>query len=301
MKTIFFGTPDFARTVLRKISESPHEILAVVTAPDKERGRGRKVTYTAVKEFALEKGIPILQPENLKDPEFIKALKNFDAEVFVVVAFRILPEIIYTMPPKGAFNLHASLLPKYRGAAPIQWALIKGEKETGVTTFFLEKKVDTGKLILQKKLPIAEDDDFGTLHDKLSILGAEVTLETLDLIEKGNLKLIPQDDSLACPAPKITKDIRRIEWNKNAIEVHNLVRGLSPYPAAFFEHRGRIYKIFKTKTVDRPTINPGEFYQTKKELFVGCADKPLQILEIQPEGRKRMTAEEFLRGYSLTD
>ncbi len=299
MKIIFFGTPDFAIPILNKIYESKHQLVAVVTAPDKERGRGRKVSFTPVKQFAIEKSIPVLQPEKLRDENFIKQLKKFAADVFVVVAFRILPEAVYTIP-KYAFNLHASLLPKYRGAAPIQWALINGEKETGVTTFLLEKKVDTGNIILQKKIEISEDDDFGTLHDKLSMLGADAVLETLEILESGNFTPLPQDDLLVTKAPKITKDIAKIDWNKSAREIVNLIRGLSPVPAAFFERNGKIYKIYKAIVSDKE-LNPGEVLQTKKELFIGAADKSVQVLELKPEGRKRMTAEEFLRGYSLIE
>ncbi len=299
MKIIFFGTPDFAIPILNKIYESKHQLVAVVTAPDKERGRGRKVSFTPVKQFAIEKSIPVLQPEKLRDENFINKLKEFNADIFVVVAFRILPEAVYTIP-QYAFNLHASLLPKYRGAAPIQWALINGEKETGVTTFLLEKKVDTGNIILQKKIEISEDDDFGTLHDKLSLLGADAVLETLEILESGNFTQLPQDDLLVTKAPKITKEIAKIDWNKSAREIVNLTRGLSPVPAAFFERNGKIYKIYKAIVSDKE-LNPGEVLQTKKELFIGAADKSVQVLELKPEGRKRMTAEEFLRGYSLIE
>jgi methionyl-tRNA formyltransferase len=299
MRIVFFGTPDFAVTVLKKIYNSENQILAVVTVPDKPRGRGKKLAPSPVKVFALEKKLPVLQPENLKDGKFLTTLRSLEADVFVVVAFKILPEAIYSIPPKGSFNLHASLLPKYRGAAPIHWALINGEKETGVTTFFLEKKVDTGNIILQKKISIDEDDNLGSLYEKLSILGAEATLETLDLIEKKNFKLLPQDDALATPAPKITKEICRIDWNKTANEIKNLIRGLSPAPGAFFQSGGKNYKIFNAKVIEKNNLNVGEVKQTKKEIFIGCRNSALQILEIQPEGRKRMTAEEFLRGYSL--
>ncbi len=299
MKVIFFGTPDFAVNILQAVFNSEYEISAVVTVPDKPKGRGRVLSFSPVKEFALKNNLPVLQPENLKDENFVDQLRSFNADVFVVVAFRILPEEVFSIPAKGAFNLHASLLPKYRGAAPIQWALIKGEKETGVTTFFLKKKVDTGNIILQKKTEIEEEDDLGTLYDKLSKLGAEATLETLKMIEEGNVKPLPQDDSLATPAPKITKEICKIDWNKTAEEIRNLIRGLSPVPGAFFERNGKVYKVFKAKVVESNGLREGEIKQTKKEIFVGCKNSTLQILVIQPEGRKRMTADEFLRGYSL--
>ncbi len=297
MKIIYFGTPDFAIPPLKKLLESKHEVVAVVTAPDKERGRGRKVSFTPVKEFALENSLPVLQPENLKEENFVEKLKEFNADVFVVVAFRILPEAVYSLP-HYAFNLHGSLLPKYRGAAPIQWALINGETETGVTTFLLEKKVDTGNIILQKKIAIAPEDDFGSLHDKLSELGADAVLETVEILESGNFTPLPQNDALASKAPKITKEIAKINWDENAERIVNLVRGLSPFPAAFFERNGKIYKVYKAKTSDE-NLSPGEVKQTKKELYIGAKNGAVQILELRPEGRKRMTAEDFWRGYSL--
>ncbi len=300
MKIVFFGTPDFAVPALKNIVESKHQVAAVVTAPDKQRGRGRKISFTAVKQFAIENNLPVLQPTDFNDDDFINSLKKFNADLFVIVAFRILPEKVFTIPPKGSFNLHGSLLPRYRGAAPIQWALINGDKETGVTTFFLKKKVDTGNLILQKKIEIKESDNLGTLHDRMSITGADLVLETIDLIEKNNVKEIPQDNSLACPAPKINKDICRINWlEKSALEIHNLIRGVSPFPGAFFEYGNKIYKVYKSKLFSEIKLAPGEIHQTKKQLFIGTKNGTLEILEIQPEGRKRMKTDEFLRGYSL--
>ena len=299
MKIVFFGTPDFAVTSLSKIYESENQISAVVTAPDKERGRGRKVSYTPVKEFAIKKNIPVLQPAKLKDESFIEELKKIDADLFVIVAFRILPVDVFTLPRFGSVNLHGSLLPKYRGAAPIQWALINGDTETGVTTFFLKEKVDTGNMILQEKIAIDPEDNFETLHDKMKEVGAEVLLKTISLIEKNEVDEKTQDDSLASPAPKITKDICRIDWNKPVLEVHNLIRGISPFLGAFFIKDDKQYKVYKSKIVEEPKLQPAEVLETKRELFIGCADGTLEILEIQPEGRKRMTADEFLRGYSL--
>ena len=303
MKIIFFGTPEFALPSLQKLFESKHSVEAVVTAPDKERGRGKKISFTPVKQFAVDNKIRLFQPDKLKDEKFIDEIRELRCDLFVVVAYRILPREVFTMPSKGSFNLHGSLLPKYRGAAPIQWAIIKGEKETGLTTFFLEDKVDTGNIIKQEKIKIFEDDDLGTLHDRMMIKGAELVYETLELIDKGNIETLKQDDSLASPAPKITKEICEIDWDKNSVEIHNLVRGLSPYPCAFFIHDNKKFKVYKTnlpQTFDYNKSNPGQITQTKKELFIGTADGGIQILELQPEGRKRMTAEEFLRGYSLT-
>ena len=300
MRIVFMRTPDFAVPALEKLLYSKHEIAAVVTTPDKERGRGQKVTFTAVKQFALDNNLPLFQPVKLKDELFISNLKKINADIFIIVAFRILPKEIFTIPGKGSFNLHASLLPKFRGAAPIQWALIKGEKITGVTTFKLEEKVDTGNTLFQVKIPVEDSDDFGTLHDKLSVLGADVVLKTADLIESGDYKLSEQDNSLATPAPKITKEIAQIDWNKNAEDIHNLIRGLSPYPGAFFIYKNKILKIYKTKIIDSKEIAQGQFVQTKRNLTVGCGSKALEILELQLEGKKRLKIDEFLRGFDFS-
>ena len=314
MKIVFMGTPEFAIPSLQRILESKHQVIAAVSAPDKERGRGRQITYSPVKEFALKNKIEVYNPVSLKDPDFILQLRELKPDLFVVVAFRILPKEVYSIPLKGSFNLHGSLLPQYRGAAPIQWALINGDKQTGVTTFFLEDKVDTGNIILQEILPIADEDDFGSLHDKMMMIGSEVILKTINLIDSGNYSLTKQNDSLTSSAPKITKEICEIDWSKSAVEIHNLVRGLSPYPGAYFNYNGKTYKVYKTKLIENPNINSQfstlstgrqvlnsqlPFSQTKKEIFIQTKDGVLQILELQPEDRKRMTAEEFLRGYSL--
>jgi methionyl-tRNA formyltransferase len=299
MKIIFMGTPDFAVPSLQALLDSKHTIAAVVTVPDKEKGRGLKVAYSPVKEFALKNNIEVLQPVSLKDEAFIARLKEINADLFIVVAFRILPREVYTLPAKGSFNLHGSLLPKYRGAAPIQWSLINGEKETGVTTFFLKDKVDTGNMIMQEKIEIYNDDNFGTLHDRMSLLGSEVILKTVELIDSGNITPITQNDALATPAPKITKETALIDFTKPAGEIHNLVRGLSPYPAAFFHHNNKIIKVYKTKIVKGENLAPGTFRQTKTEALVGCGQDALSLLEVQQEGRKRLGIEEFLRGYSF--
>lgn len=299
MKIIFFGTPDFAVPALDKLVKSNYQIAAVVTAPDKERGRGRKVSFTAVKNYAIDNNIPVLQPDSLKDITFEEQLKNYNADLFIIVAFRILPKSVFTIPKLGSFNLHGSLLPKYRGAAPIQWALINGDKETGLTTFFLQEKVDTGNMILQEKLKINNDDNLGTLHERMSLIGADLVLKTVDLISSGEVNTFQQDESLATPAPKITKEICKINWNIEAVKVHNLVRGLSPFPGAYFIYNEKLYKVYKTEISVDVKLNPGEIKQTNKEIFIGCFDTSIKILEIQPEGRKRMTTEEFLRGYSF--
>ena len=300
MKIVFLGTPDFAIPSLKILTESKHEVVAIVTAPDKERGRGRKVSYTAVKEFALKYNLPVLQPDKLKNQDFIDQLKNLNSDIFVVVAFRILPKEVFTIPSKLSFNLHASLLPKFRGAAPIQWALIKGENETGVTTFALEEKVDTGNVIIQEKIGIDLHDNFGSLHDKLSELGAKVVLQTVDIIGKGEFEFEKQNDALATPAPKITKEIARIDWNKTAEEIHNLIRGLSPYPGAYFEFNNKIIKVYKSEIKEQlpgKNISTGEIYHDKSEMLVGCGKNVLSLLELQQEGKNKLRVEEFLRGF----
>lgn len=299
MKIVFMGTPDFSIPALEALHKSKHQVVAVVTTPDKERGRGRNVTFTPVKEYALKNNLPVLQPDSLKDPEFIKNLSAFQADLFVIIAFRILPEEVYSLPPKGAFNLHGSVLPKYRGAAPIQWSLINGDSETGVTTFFLEDKVDTGNIILIEKLKIDEEDNFGTLHDKMSLLGAGVILKTVDLIDSGNFKLQMQDNLLATKAPKITKETCLIDWNKSALVIHNLIRGLSPYPGAYFVHNNKIIKIYNSSVNTEIKLGAGEFHQTKHTLTIGCGTDALDIHELQQEGKRAMNIDEFLRGFSF--
>ena len=298
MKIVFMGTPDFSLPSLKILLESKHKILAVVSQPDKERGRGKKVSFTPVKQFAVENNIPVYQPEKLKDNEvFVEQMKALQPDLFVVVAFRILPKEVFEIPKFGSFNLHGSYLPKYRGAAPIQWALINGETETGLTTFKLAEKVDTGNIYLQQKLEIYPEDNIETLHDRMSKLGAKLVLDTVNLIESGNYELKQQDDLLASPAPKITKEICLIDWNKSAKYIHNLVRGLSPHPAAYFNYNNKVIKIYKTEIVKDINLKPSEFHQNKTELIIGCGKNALRILEIQQEGKKRMGIEEFLRGF----
>lgn len=294
------GTPEFSLPSLKILLESKHKILAIVTQPDKERGRGKKVSFTPVKKFAVEHNLSVYQPEKLKgNKEFVEEIKTLEPDLFVVVAFRILPKEVFEIPKFGSFNLHGSYLPKYRGAAPIQWALINGETETGLTTFKLAEKVDMGNIYLQEKVKIYPEDNFETLHDRMSELGAKMVLETINLIESENYELKQQDDSLASPAPKITKEICLIDWNKSALEIHNLVRGLSPHPAAFFIFNEKVIKIYKTEVVGRTGLKPYQIEQSKKELIIGCGKSALQILELQQEGKKRMNIEEFLRGFSF--
>lgn len=299
MNIVFFATPDFAIPALDAILKSNHRVVAVVTNTDKEQGRGKKISFSPIKKFALENNLNLLQPEKFKDTKFIEELKLLDPDVFVVVAFKILPKEVFTIPKYGSFNLHGSMLPKYRGAAPIQWSLINGDTETGLTTFFLKETVDTGNIILTKKITINNDDNFGSLHDKMSIAGANLVIETLDLISTSNFSPKAQDNSIASPAPKITKETCLINPNKTATELHNLARGLSPYPGAIIVHNGKSYKIYKTAINNTIKVNEGEIVTSKKEIFLGCKNSVLQILEIQPEGRKRMFADEFLRGYKF--
>lgn len=301
-RIVFMGTPEFAVPSLDILIRNGYPIPAVVTAPDKPRGRGQELSPTPIKEQALKAGIPVLQPEELNAPAFISSLKEIAPDLIVVVAFRILPKDVYIIPRLGAFNLHASLLPKYRGAAPINWAIINGEHETGVTTFFLEDKVDTGEMILQRKIAIGPDDDAGTIHDRLALLGADVVLETVRKIEgRGSrVDVVRQDSSLASRAPKIFKEDCRIRWDWTAVRVHNFIRGLSPYPTAFTQHNGKTLKIYRTRPVDLPgPMLPGELRVDGEELLVATSEGGLLLLELQQEGRRRMTAAEFLRGYHV--
>jgi len=293
------GTPDFAVPSLQKIYSSTHKVLAVVTAPDKEKGRGQKVSITPVKVFAQNNNIPVLQPDKLKDPEFIKSIKKLAPDLIVVVAFRILPREIFTIPKYGSVNLHGSLLPKYRGAAPIQWAIINGEKETGITTFALEDKVDTGNFFLQKKIEISDEDNFGTIHDKLSMVGADAVLETIEIINNKNFVLYSQDNALATSAPKILKETGLVDWNKSARDINNLIRGLSPYPGAYFFHKDKLIKIYKASVDTSKELIPREIFSTKDDLIIGCGVNALRITELQLEGKKRMPVMEFLRGFSF--
>jgi len=295
------GTPEFAVPSLEILIRNHYPVVAVVTAPDKPRGRGQELSHTPVKECALRHQLPVLEPVSLKEGDVAGHVTALRPDLIVVVAFRILPKELYTIPRLGSFNLHASLLPKYRGAAPINWAVINGETETGVTTFFLEEKVDTGNILLQEVVPIGPDDDAGVVHDRLSGLGADVVLRTVRLIEEGRAIPRPQQSQLATPAPKIFKEDCRIDWRHPAERVRNRIRGLSPYPAAFTLHAGKSLKIYKARIVpDSPGGAPGTVAAQGGRLFVNTADNPLEILEVQQEGRRRMGVEEFLRGYKIT-
>ncbi len=297
------GTPEFAIPSLKSIQKSKHQLLAVVTQPDKPKGRGKKLTPSPVKEFCLENQLKVLTPINLKSENFISELKDLNPDLMVVVAFRILPEMVFTISPLGTINLHASLLPKYRGAAPINWAIFKGEKKTGLTTFFIKKKVDTGDIILQKETEIKPDETYGELSQRLSEIGAELILKTIDLIEKKEVKLLIQDDKEATPAPKITPELCKIDWSGSAAEIKNLIRGLSPAPSAYTTYQGKILKIFKAQVInDTPySEGSGEVVSADKNkgLQIKTSKGILRILELQPQNKKRIKGEEFLRGYRI--
>jgi methionyl-tRNA formyltransferase len=300
MRILFMGTPEFAVPSLRILLDHSYEVSGVVTTPDKPRGRGQQVSCTPIKEYALNHQLPILQPENLKDPKFISDIQQLAPDLVVVVAFRILPREVYTIPKLGSFNLHASLLPKYRGAAPINWAIINGEHETGVTTFFLQDTVDTGSVLLQARVKIGADETAGELHDTLSEVGAEIVLQTVRLIELGKTQPRLQNDTRACPAPKIFKNDCRIDWKKSSQQVHNFIRGLSPYPASWTMHKGKTIKMYRTKISEAQSTASGIVLQrTNDTLIVGTGNGAVSILEIQQEGKRRLGVEEFLRGYTI--
>lgn len=297
------GTPAFAVSSLRVLVENGWNVVAVVTAPDKPQGRGQKLIPSPVKVQALEFGIPVLQPSNLKSPDFISELATFKADLQIVVAFRMLPEVVWSMPPKGTFNLHASLLPNYRGAAPINWAIINGETQTGVTTFYLKHEIDTGSVIFQESEPIFPEDNVGTLYERLMHKGALLVNKTVEAIAAGKVLPIPQDETMAVHhAPKIFKDTCQIDWEKASGEIHNLIRGLSPYPAAWTILDGKMLKIFLSSALesDLSGKNPGEYATDgKNELLFQTGQGSLNVLELQLEGKKRMGVGEFLRGNRL--
>ena len=300
------GTPDFAVEPLKTLVEAGKDVVAVVTMPDKPAGRGHKLQFSPVKEYALKAGIPILQPENLKSPDFLQELASYNADLQIVVAFRMLPEAVWSMPKYGTFNLHASLLPRYRGAAPINWAVINGDKETGITTFFLKHEIDTGNIILQEKVAIDEEDNAGDVHDKLMYLGADLVLKTLKMIEEDNVITRPQDDAQASPAPKIFKDTAKLDFDKCAADIRNLVRGMAPYPAAWFniklqDGNESMMKIFKVSTEEKNhNYSVGTILTDgKKMLKIACKDGFINLLEVQMAGKKRMAAEDLMRGTNL--
>ena len=307
-RIVFMGTPDFAVASLDAVSRAGYEIAAVVTVPDRKVGRGQKIAFSPVKEYAMAHGMPLLQPEKLKDENFVGRLRDIAADLFVVVAFRMLPQVVWDMPPMGTFNLHASLLPQYRGAAPINWAIINGESETGVTTFMLNERIDEGSILLQRRTPITANDTAESLHDRLAAIGAPLVVETIDGLARHTLTAQPQPQTAGCKAaPKIFKEDCAIDWMKNGEEIRDFVRGLSPYPAATMtiEDNGGHLKNFKIYEVAREknsTMQP-KMLETdqKKYLKVGCSDGCISILSLQMEGKRRISVEEFLRGYEVTN
>ncbi|MBK7147855.1 MAG: methionyl-tRNA formyltransferase [Bacteroidetes bacterium] len=294
------GTPEFAVPMLETLCSSAHEVVGVVTAPDKPAGRGMQLSESEVKVCALKHHLKILQPEKLKNPEFLAELSQLQADIFIVVAFRMLPEVVWNMPPLGTINLHASLLPQYRGAAPINRAIMNGEKETGVTTFFLQHEIDTGKIIFSEKIKIRQDETAGELYQELMKLGASVLLKTVDAIATGQYPQIAQDHVTHIHhAPKIFKDDCRINWSNSTQHIYNQIRGLSPYPAAFTTLDNKNFKILKAKAI--PGANSKQPYNTDGYSYLrfNCLDGQIDVLECQMEGKKKMTIGDFLRGYKL--
>jgi methionyl-tRNA formyltransferase len=306
LRIIFMGTPDFSVPSLRILVEARYDVVAVVTAPDRPAGRGLQVHMSPVKEYALSQNIPVLQPEKLKEPEFLGQLRSCNADLQVVVAFRMLPEVIWQMPRLGTFNLHTSLLPDYRGAAPINWAVINGEKETGVTTFFLKHEIDTGDIIFQEKIGIGPDENAGSVHDRLMVTGANLVLKTVNTIASGTIITIPQVIAgKPKAAPKIFKDDCRIKWKEmNLDHLHNIIRGLSPYPGAWTTLDHKILKIYASKKepADILTDDYGKIDTDHKTFIkVSCNGGYLHMIEVQIEGKKKMSIEDFLRGYRIQD
>ena len=302
-RIIFMGTPEFAVASLDALVNAGCNVVSVVTAADKPAGRGMKMTESAVKKYAVEKGLPVLQPVKLKDPEFIAALKALQPDLQIVVAFRMLPEVVWNMPPMGTINLHGSLLPQYRGAAPINWAVINGEKETGVTTFKLKHEIDTGDILLQESFTIGDDDTAGEVHDKMKEIGAQLLVKTVEGLANCTLKEIPQqsilDEAAIKHAPKIFTETCKIDWNKSSAEIYNLIRGLSPYPAAFTHLNDKVLKIYKAKKEETATSKEPGVIDTDKKTYLkyACANGYIHIIELQLEGKKKMPVEEFLKGY----
>lgn len=300
LRIVFMGTPEFAVASLDALVQAGAQVVGVVTAPDKPAGRGMKLTESAVKKYAVEKGLHVLQPVKLKDPEFLDALRALKADLQIVVAFRMLPEVVWNMPPLGTVNVHGSLLPQYRGAAPINWAVINGEKITGVTTFKLQQEIDTGHILLQESFPIGEDDSAGDVHDYMKEIGAKLLVKTVEALASGVVEEQPQDNaSVIKHAPKIFTETGKIDWHKPAFDIHNLIRGLSPYPGAYTYLQDKMLKIYKSKKeIGIPAIPIGTADTNGKTyLKFACEDGFIHVLDLQLEGKKRMNVEDFLRGF----
>jgi methionyl-tRNA formyltransferase len=306
LRIVFMGTPEFAVGILDTILHNNYEVVGVITADDKPAGRGQKIKYSAVKEYALAHNLHLLQPTNLKDEIFLAELKALNANLQIVVAFRMLPEVVWKMPSLGTFNLHASLLPNYRGAAPINWAIINGETKTGVTTFFIDDKIDTGAMILNAETAIGANESAGELHDRLMELGSKTVIQTLRLVEKGSvITTVQEDNDEIKTAYKLNKENCKIDWNKPAIDIHNLIRGLSPYPAAwcFISDKGEEWnvKIYQSSIItESHSLAIGQLVSTKKELKIAVANGFIQIESIQFPGKKKMNTAEFLNGIQFT-
>ena len=313
LRIVYMGTPDFAVESLRCLVEGGYNVVGVITMPDKPAGRGHKIQFSPVKQYALEHNLPLLQPEKLKDDTFIENLRAWKADLQIVVAFRMLPEVVWSMPKHGTFNLHASLLPQYRGAAPINWAVMNGDTETGITTFFLKHEIDTGEVIQQVKIPIADTDDVGIVHDKLMMLGGKLVTETVDAIINGTVKSIPQEQMAVVgelrPAPKIFKDTCRINWGNTVKKIYDHIRGLSPYPAAWTElHQPSNIEPLPVKIFQAEKIFKSHLLKTgsiltdgKTYLHVAVADGFISIKSLQLPGKKRLQTEELLRGFKITN
>lgn len=309
LRIVFMGTPDFAVASLKALVDGGYNVVGVITAPDKPAGRGNKLTESAVKQYAVENNLNVLQPEKLKNPDFLTELKSLQADLQVVVAFRMLPEVVWNMPPLGTFNLHGSLLPQYRGAAPLNWAVINGETKTGVTTFLLDHEIDTGKVIFKMETPIGENETVGEVHDRLMEIGAGMVVETVDAIAGGNIQPIPQaqliNEVTIKHAPKIFKDNCKIDWNNDSESIRNLIRGLSPYPAAWTNlvniKTGTeiLTKLFFAQKMDSEKVAEPGTIETDRKTFlnVACKNGWLQITDLQIAGKKRMKTDEFLRGF----
>ncbi len=311
MRIIFMGTPEIAAYCLKKIHESEHEVVAVITGPDKAAGRGRKIKQSEVKIYAEKNNLKVLQPEKLRDENFISELKNLNADLFIVVAFRMLPKLVWQLPKYGTINLHASLLPNYRGAAPINWAIINGETKTGVTTFFIDEKIDTGKIIVQKEIDIDSKDTAGTLHDKIMYSGADLLLKTISLVANDKIKAIKQENFIPenkdlKPAPKIFKDDCRINWNDDTQKIYDFIRGMSPFPGAWSilktEEKELLVKIFFAEPIiEKHNKKIGQIISDKKSLRVACSNGFLEITKIRPQGKNIMSGADFGRGYNLNN
>ncbi|WP_438977720.1 methionyl-tRNA formyltransferase [Polaribacter sp.] len=306
LRIVFMGTPDFAVTILDHLVKNNYNIVGVITAPDKPAGRGRKLNESAVKKYALKENLAILQPTNLKNESFVDELKKLSADLQIVVAFRMLPKIVWNMSKFGTFNLHASLLPEYRGAAPIHWVIINGETKTGVTTFFIDDKIDTGEIILQKEIEILSDETVGTLHDKLMFLGAELVLQTVDQIENGNISTTKQPELEEKSAPKLNSENTKIDWSESIENIYNKIRGLNPFPSAWtlIENnketiKAQLYKV--EKVYEKHSYNIGLIKTTKKELKIAVENGYINVLEIKLSGKRKMDIKSLLNGFHFSD